>query len=204
MQNELDRAMSIPVSQPRCPRCGDSLHLAHSGVFDFWECPDGHGTAATLSELYRQVQDDEIAQLWALGAHAGPGPLPALLTGPAMARITLGFDADELRWGAPGDAASVGHPAGTIELDVDVENQFIWFDRGELESLPRDLTNPEATQEELDRVANIAIQFGEEDSDARRRGQPGRLTELFADRLLAQHPGAYRSAEHAMRAITPM
>jgi hypothetical protein len=154
--------------------------------------------------MYGRIQDDEILALWALARQAGPGPLAGLFGGAHMARVQLAFDADEVRWGEAGDAASAGHPLGDVELDVDVESQFIWFDKGELDELPGDLADPEPTRQELERVHAIAADFGEGYlADARTR-QPGRLTELFTDRMLRDHPTAYRAAAQLVRAITPM
>ncbi len=117
---------------PRCPICSAELVLGSSGQLDSWACPQGHGLAMTLSESYEQLQEDEIALLWQRARMAQPGPLTSPFGGAPMVRITVDFDDDEALEGEDGD----GPNTGAVVVDVDVPNQFIWFDAGELDELP--------------------------------------------------------------------
>ena len=69
--------------------------------------------------------------------------------------------------GEPGDGPDIG----SVEIDVDVPNQFVWFDAGELEELPVDLPDAQPSPEELARITEIAAQFGA-GIEAAARGQP--------------------------------
>jgi len=146
-----------------CPTCRAALQLTHHDTFDSWICPNGHGLAATLSELYERAQEDEIHQLWTLAKAAWVAAEPT--TGRAcpmcerlMVSITVGTDADEVDEGQPGD----GPDAGEVPVDVCVVDQVIWFDVAELELLPADLPDPQPTAEQEAAVAAIARQFGDE------------------------------------------
>ena len=147
---------TVPVSMPHCPICGVELQLGSSGTLDHWSCPAGHGLAMTLSESYERLQEDEIAQMWQKARAVGPGPLPSPFTGVAMAHVEVDADADEVPEGEPGD----GTGTGTVVVDVDVENQFIWFDAGELDELPVDQPDAPPTPEQLAAEAEITARFG--------------------------------------------
>ncbi len=179
-------SISVPdsVTRPRCPICGDELRLGQHGELDYWACPHAHGLAMTLSETYGQLQDDEISQLWALARQAAPGPLKSPFDHRQMVRFELGYDDDEIPHGAPG----AGPQLGTVELDVDVEHQFIWFDEGEFEELPKDLPNEEPSAEVLAREAQIRQQFGEDLDAALADRHDRELTERLYRRA-ARRPG---------------
>ncbi|MEZ5270412.1 MAG: hypothetical protein R2789_18335 [Microthrixaceae bacterium] len=120
------------VTRPRCPHCQVELELGATGEVDHWSCPRPHGLAMTLSEAHGRLQNDEVAELWELALEAPQGPLPSPFGGPNMVRFVLPWDLDEAREGEPGDTENLG----AVELDVDLDNRFIWFDTGELEELP--------------------------------------------------------------------
>jgi Zn-finger nucleic acid-binding protein len=188
---------SVPVTMPRCPVCGVELQLGSSGSLDRWSCTAGHGLAMTLSETYEALQEDEIGRLWALAREAAPGPLPSPFDGTPMKRFVLPYDDDEVPEGEPGDGPDVG----SVEIDVDVANQFVWFDAGELEELPVDLPDPEPSAAELEKVAEIAAQFGAGVEEAARRRDAGDVTERFYRRV-ARNPGALSTLDRVGRTLT--
>jgi Zn-finger nucleic acid-binding protein len=188
---------TVPVTMPHCPVCGIELQLGSSGALDRWSCTDGHGLAMTLSESYEQLQEDEIGHLWQLARDAAPGPLASPFDGVAMRRFALPYDDDEVPEGQEGD----GPDLGTVEIDVDVANQFVWFDAGELELLPVDRPDPEPSAEELEKVAEIAAQFGASvESAARQRDADDVSEKLY--RRVARHPGALSTLDRVARSLT--
>lgn len=146
------------VTRPRCPICGDQLRLGRHDELDHWACPHAHGFAITLTEAYGQLQDDEISRLWQLARQAPPGPLRSPFGSHLMVRFELSYDDDE----HPHGHELAGPSLGTVELDVDLEHQFIWFDEGEFEQLPADLPNEPVSEEILAREAQIREQFGDD------------------------------------------
>jgi Zn-finger nucleic acid-binding protein len=188
---------TVPVSMPHCPICGVELQLGSSGTLDHWSCPAGHGLAMTLSESYERLQEDEIAQMWQKARAAGPGPLPSPFTGVAMARVEIEADADEVPEGEPGD----GPGTGTVVVDVDVENEFIWFDAGELDELPVDLPDAPPTPEQLAAEAEITARFGAGIEAAADERESRELSERLYRRV-ANHPGALQALDSVGRAVT--
>ena len=177
---------------PHCPICGDELILGTSGALDQWACPEGHGLAMTLSESYERLQEDEIALLWDLARDSAAGPLPSPFDGTPMKRLSMPYDDDE-----HGDVLALGF----VELDVDLENQFIWFDSGELDRLPADQPDPEPSAEELAKVAQIAAQFGEAILAAAEDRDDEDLTERFYRRV-ARNPETLEALDKVGRGLT--
>jgi Zn-finger nucleic acid-binding protein len=166
------------ASSPICPTCRAALQLTHHDTFDSWVCPNGHGLAATLSELYERAQEDEIHALWAQAKAAWVAAEPT--TGRAcpmcerlMVSIAVGTDQDEVDEGRPGDGPSTSE----VPIDVCVVDQVVWFDVAELELLPADLPDPQPTPEQAAAVADIARRFGDEivEADAARVGLTTRM-----------------------------
>jgi len=188
---------SVPVTMPHCPVCGVELQLGSSGALDRWTCTAGHGLALTLSESYERLQEDEIGRLWQLARDAAPGPMPSPFDGVPMRRFSLPYDEDELPEGEPGDGADIG----SVEIDVDVANQFVWLDAGELEALPEDLPDPEPSAVELEKVAEIAAQFGAGVEAAARERDAGDVTERLYRRI-ARNPGALSTLDRVGRTLT--
>lgn len=143
-----------------CPTCRAALQLTNHDTFDSWICPNGHGLAATLSELYERAQEDEIHLLWTLArkATAPAQGRPCPMCARVMVSITVGTDADEADEGRPGDGPAVGE----VPVDVCVADQVIWFDVAELEVLPPDLEDPQPTPQQEAALADITRQFGDE------------------------------------------
>ncbi len=165
---------------------------------DSWSCPAGHGLAMTLSETYGVLQDDEISTLWQTARRSPTGPLASPFDpNRAMVRFSIGYDSDEVPEGKSGD----GPDEGTVELDVDVEQQFIWFDAGELERFPIDLPNAEPTAEELERLARIREQFAADVGAA----MDGRDDHELSERLyqgIARRPGVVDTLDRVGRSVT--
>lgn len=181
-----------------CPTCAAALQLTNHDSFDSWICPNGHGLAATLSELYERAQEDEIHALWAQAKASWVAAEPT--TGRAcpmctrlMVSIAVGTDADEVDEGRPGDGANTGE----VPIDVCVVDQVIWFDVAELELLPADLPDPQPTAAQEAAVADIARQFGDElvAADAARVGFTTRLL-----RRLSLSPAAAAAVNPTARA----
>lgn len=195
-------AARAAVSKPRCPHCGAEMHLGAwqlggGNPLDCWACPAAHGVALTLSESHEQMQEDELDRLWALARAGSPGPLPGPFGGPPMVRITLPFDADEAAEGQDGDTEDLGF----VELDVDLDNQFVWFDAGELEQLPEDLPDAEPSAEEQAALAQITQSFSEEYGAALEARDDHEISERVYQRI-ARRPGMLRAFERIGRATT--
>jgi Zn-finger nucleic acid-binding protein len=195
-------AARAAVTKPRCPHCREELQLGswqlRDGVpLDCWACPGAHGVALTMAESYEQLQEDELARLWELARAGSPGPLPGPFGGPPMVRILLPYDDDEAREGEEGDAEDVG----SVELDVDLDNQFIWFDAGELEQLPADLPDPEPSAEENAALSRITQEFTQDYGAALDARDDHEISERIYQRI-ARRPGMLRTFERLGRATT--
>jgi hypothetical protein len=173
------------------------LELGSSGSLDHWSCPAGHGLAMTLSESYERLQEDEIAQVWQKARSAAAGPLPSPFNGLPMARVEVDADDDEVPEGEPGDGATTA----VVVVDVDVENQFIWFDAGELDELPEDQEDARPTPEQLAAEAEIVARFGAGIEAAADEREDRELSEKLYRRV-ARHPGALKALDSVGRAVT--
>ena len=114
-----------------------------------------------------------------------------------MVRFALGYDDDEIPEGEPGD----GPDLGSVELDVDVEHQFIWFDAGELDELPHDLENAPPSAEVLAREAEIRARFAADIDAALDARDDDELSERMYQRL-ARRPDVLRTVDKVGRALT--
>jgi Zn-finger nucleic acid-binding protein len=163
---------------PQCPQCRSELQLGASGRLDAWTCPKGHGVGLTLSEAHERAQEDELSQLWEGAKTAELGQHICPMCDRGMASVTIGIDADE----GPGD------PTGPLQVTLDVcrDDQFIWFDPGELEEMPEDLPEPRPSPTEVAKLAEIRKTYDSELDAAWKDDSPlGR----FADRVSKRHPG---------------
>ena len=135
-----------PISEPVCPTCGKPLTLEHDDDLDAWVCPAGDGLGFTLSEAYRRIGDDEVKAIWQLarGSAAGTRACPICATTMVKVRIAP----------QPGGAA-------TLDLDVCLTDELIWFDTGELETIPDDGPEPAPKGQETARIEEIADDFGD-------------------------------------------
>lgn len=88
-----------------------------------------------------------------------------------------------------------------VELDVDLDNRFIWFDTGELEELPEDLPDAAPTAEQNADPQRITAEFSASVDDALAARDDGEVSERIYNRL-AQRPGALRALDRVGRALT--
>ncbi len=196
----VDQGVQQPIagiSIPHCPVCGTGLQLGTTGSFAHWTCTAGHGLAMTLTESYERLQEDEIAELWQLARTAPPGPLPSPFGGPPMVRISVPVDPDEVPQGQAGDVEDTA----TVVVDVDVENQFIWLDAGELDEFPEDLPDAPPSPDVLAKESEIVDRFGAEIEAETEERQSHELTERLYRRV-AHHPGALSALDAVGRSVT--
>lgn len=193
-----ERESSNRVTLPGCPVCRAPLSLGSHGEIDRWSCPAGHGLAMTLSELHVANQNDEVAVLWQLArAAAGTGRPSPFPPHRPMARIELPYDHDEIPEGESADAED----AGVVELEVDIDQQFVWFDAGEHDVLPADLPDTAPSAEELARLEQIRRQFATEVGAALEARDDAELTERVYRRV-ASRPELLRTLDRVGRTMT--
>jgi Zn-finger nucleic acid-binding protein len=186
------------VTVPTCPVCGEPLALGSRGDVDSWSCGRGHGLAMTLSEAHVALQDDEVALLWQLARSSREQGRPSPFAPHApMVRITLPYDDDEAAEGEPGDTEDLG----SVELDVDLAQQFIWYDAGELDQLPADLANVAPSPEELARLEQVRAQFSQDLGRALDARDDDELSERLY-RHIAARPGLHRTLDKVGRTLT--
>ena len=172
---------------PQCPQCRSELQLGATGRLDAWTCPQGHGLGLTLSEAHERAQEDELSQLWEGAKSAELGQHICPMCDRGMTSVTIGFDADE----------ESGQPFGTqhVTLDVCRDDQFIWFDPGELDELPEDLPEPQPSAAEVAQLATIRKAYDRELDAAWKDDSPlGR----FANRVSKRHPGFVKFLDRAV------
>ena len=138
-----------------CPRCQTPLiKNTQKSDFDTWACPNHDGVGMTLSEAWGHLQDDEVKAIWRAAKNGRPSELKSPVFGRDMVRIEITVDEDE-------EDGNRGPGAFQMELDVSVDEQFIWFDAGELERMPDDIPNPPLSEAERKQIDAIAQQFGD-------------------------------------------
>ena len=139
----------------KCPRCRTALIKGvRKNDIDVWACPNHDGVAITLSEAWGHLQDDEVKAIWKAAKNGQPSSLKSPIFGKQMVRIEISVDNDEAE-------GNQGPDAFQIELDVSVDEQFIWFDAGELERMPDDIPNAPMSEEERKHIDEITKQFGD-------------------------------------------
>lgn len=175
---------------PRCPRCHDELVLGAQGELNPWSCRHGHGLGFTLTEAYERLQEDEIDQLWQRArAESRRGAAFAFCAKP-MALVRVEADPDEVREGEEGDTPTTH----AVDLDVCVDDQFIWFDPDELGGMPQDLPDPEPTAAELAAIERIRERFRAEMDAAWDDRDDDALSERLYRRV-ARHRGLHRTMQ---------
>jgi Zn-finger nucleic acid-binding protein len=179
------------LAPPKCAQCGAELKLGASGQLDAWTCPAGHGVGFTLSEAYGRIQDDELSKIWHDSEQGSPGKHACPMCAVPMVNVSVAVDADESADGEPGDQPD----SAQVSLEVCREDQFIWFDPGDLDAFPQDLRNAEPSAEELGQIARIRKDFDQSiDETYADHG----LLSRFADRVASRHPGFTRFLDHAV------
>lgn len=175
---------------PRCPRCQDELVLGARGELNPWSCRHGHGLGFTLTEAYERLQEDEIAQLWQRAREESRrGVACAFCTGP-MTLVRVEADPDEILEGEEND----GVATYAVDLDVCVDDQFIWFDPEELGGMPEDRPDPEPTAEELAAIERIRERFRAGMEAAWDDRDDDKLSERLY-RKVARHRGLHRTMQ---------
>jgi Zn-finger nucleic acid-binding protein len=185
------------VTMPSCPHCGSQLERGEHGEVDFWSCPRMCGLAMTLSEAHGRLQNDEVDDLWQRARNAPKGPLPSPFGGPRMVRFVLPWDLDEAPDGTEGDTEDLGE----VELDVDLDNRFIWFDTGELDELPDDLPDALPTAGENEALERITKHFAGSYGEAIDARDDSQISERIHQQI-ARRPGTLRGVDRLGRALT--
>lgn len=185
------------ITMPQCPACGQTLLLGSAGTLNYWACPELHGLGLSLTSTHDHLQDDEISQMWQKARAGVPGPVGSPFDGRPMVRVLVEYDSDEVPEGEQGD----GPTEGTVEVDVDLENEFIWFDAGEIDEMPYDLPDAEPTAEEQAAIAEITTQFSASMGAALEARDDGEFTEKVYQHI-AKRPGLARALDKVGRAVT--
>jgi len=168
---------------PTCPKCGAELKLGASGVLHAWSCPKGHGLGFTLSIAYERLEDDEIHQIW----HDSEGARPGTYACPMCSRTMVGV------------TVAVGGPGSPEEtLDVCREDEFMWFDPGELDEFPQHVDAPPPSADELQKIAQIRATFDHDLDDAVAAEEHRGILDKFANHVVACHPGMVGLLDHAV------
>ena len=168
------------VPAPTCPKCKAPLAPGRKGELDFWSCPNGHGLGFTMSEAYGRVEEDEISELWHASESAPAGKTPCPYCGLAMASVAVRVE------------------GARLTLDVCRDDQFFWFDPGELDLLPPDLADPEPTPEEQRKIDAVLAAFDHDlEAGIEAEGNRGLLNRL-AGTIARDHPGFARLLEHTV------
>ena len=188
----------MPITY-KCPRCGSPLIKGtQKNDINVWACPNHDGVGMTLSEAWGHLQDDEVKAVWKAAKIGQPSPLKSPVLGREMVHIEITVDNDE-------EEGNQGPGAFQMELDVSVDEHFIWFDAGELERMPDEIPNPAMSEEERKHIDDIAQQFG----DSIMAAYHERESESLDGRLLnfvASHTRMKRVQDRLARmleAITP-
>jgi Zn-finger nucleic acid-binding protein len=175
--------VSDGLPAPKCPQCGAELKLGPSGKLDAWSCPAGHGIGFTLSEAYERLEDDEIHAIWKASETAAPGRHACPMCSQPMAAVTV----------AVGGA---GSPHET--LDVCREDQFVWFDAGELDEFPQHEAAPPPSADELAKVEQIRQSFDHNLDEAVADEESRGVLNKLANHVVVAHPGFVGFLDHAV------
>jgi Zn-finger nucleic acid-binding protein len=106
--------------EPTCPTCHTALHVARDRSGAIWVCQECAGAAASLAVLRKRLKAGMAADFW---RKVLDGSVASQRVCPSCGQSMRGF-------AMPLD----GH---TINLDLCKKCQFVWFDGGELEALPK-------------------------------------------------------------------
>jgi hypothetical protein len=175
--------VSTESPTPRCPQCGADLELGASGTLNAWSCPAGHGLGFTLSAAYQRLEDDEVHAIWRASEDASPGKHTCPFCSAPMVNVTV-------------VVGGAGSPQET--LDICREDEFIWFDPGELEEFPQHTLAPAPSPEEQAKIEQLRRTFDHDlDAAAEAEGSAG-VMDRFANHVVAYHPGLVHLLDHAV------
>jgi Zn-finger nucleic acid-binding protein len=169
------------VSAPTCPKCHAELTLGPSGRLHVWSCPAGHGVGFTVSEAYQRLEGDEVHTIWQASEHAAAGAYACPMCARPMVSVTV---------------AVGGEASPTETLDVCREDEFIWFDPGELDEFPQGAPAAEPSAEEQQKIDEIRRTF-DHDLDVA-QAEEETWADRFADHVVAAHPGFVHLLDHAV------
>ena len=175
--------MSTENPAPKCPQCGADLELGASGKLHAWSCPAGHGLGFTLSAAHERLEDDEVHAIWHASEQATPGKHTCPFCAAPMVNVTVAI-------GGPGS------PQET--LDVCREDEFIWFDPGELDEFPQHTLAAAPSPEEQAKIEQLRSTFDHDlDAAAAAEGSAG-VMDRFANHVVAHHPGLVHLLDHTV------
>jgi len=178
-----ETAVSNELPAPKCPQCGAELKLGASGKLDAWSCPAGHGIGFTLSAAYERLEDDEIHAIWTASAQAPSGVHACPMCSQPMASVTI----------------AVGGPGSPEEtLDVCHEDEFIWFDPGELDEFPQHTAAAPPSAEEQRKIDQIRATFDHDLDEAIAAEESDSVLDRFANHVVKSHPGLVHMLDHAV------
>ena len=175
--------MSSTLPAPKCPQCGAELKLGSSGQVDAWSCPAGHGLGFTISEAYGRLENEEIAKIWHGSEAAAAGKYACPMCAAPMVNVTVPVGAGE---------------APTVSLDVCREDEFIWFDPGELDELPQGAPAAEPSAEGQAKIDQIRQTFDHDLDEAEEAEESRGVMNRFANHVVAQHPGFVKLLDHVV------
>jgi Zn-finger nucleic acid-binding protein len=175
--------VSSEFPAPKCPQCGAELKLGPSGKLDAWSCPAGHGLGFTLSEAYERLEDDEIHKIWKASEQAAPGKYACPMCAQPMANVTVAVGGD----GSPQES-----------LDVCREDEFIWFDPGELDEFPQHTPAPAPTADEQQKIDQIRKTFDHDLDEAAAEEESHGVMNRFANHVVSSHPGFVKFLDHVV------
>jgi len=175
--------VSSELPAPKCPQCGAELKLGASGKLDAWSCPSGHGIGFTVSEAYERLEDDEIHAIWNAAEQAAPGSHACPMCSLPMVSVTVAV-------GGPGSAQET--------LDVCREDEFIWFDPGELDEFPQHTAAPAPSAEEQRKIDQIRATFDHDLDEAIAAEESDSSLDRFANHVVKSHPGFVHMLDHAV------
>lgn len=175
--------VSGELPAPTCPQCGAELKLGASGKLDAWSCPAGHGVGFTVSEAYERLDDDEIHLIWHGSENAPAGKHVCPMCSQPMVTVTVAV-------------AGPGSPQET--LDVCREDEFIWFDPGELDEFPEHTPAAPPSADELAKIEQIRKTFDHDLDDAVADEESSGIMNRFANHVVVAHPGFVGLLDHAV------
>ncbi len=120
----------MSLLNPTCPICSEPLDTVDAGMDMLrWTCAAGHGDAVAVAVAHQILQEDEIDELWRDATEAANGDRPCPACSQPMKVSTINVDDDLIR-------GNVAEDAVQLTLDVCLDDQIIWFDKGELDQMP--------------------------------------------------------------------
>jgi Zn-finger nucleic acid-binding protein len=175
--------VSAELSAPKCPQCGAELKLGAGGTLHAWSCPAGHGVGFTVSAAYDRLADDEIHEIWQASEHGTPGKHACPMCDRPMVTVTV-------------PAGGEGSPQET--LDVCREDEFIWFDPGELDEFPAHAAAAPPSADEQRKIDEIRATFDHDLDSALEQEENAGVLDRFANHVVRHHPGFVHFLDHAV------